>query len=61
MVVKGEPVWNLVTRQGTTFYLWLEDSVLHIQNRLFEITEDAPDNVHFCMECAIIGKDWKNR
>ena len=50
-VAKGEPVWNMTTRQGTTLYLCLEDSVLRIQNRLFEITEDAPSSVHFCTEC----------
>lgn len=55
-VAKGERIWNLPTRQGTTLYLCLEDSVLRIQNRLFEITEDAPDSVHFCTECAIIGQ-----
>ena len=43
-------------KQGTTLYLCLEDSVLRIQNRLFEITEDAPDSVHFCTECAPIGQ-----
>ena len=55
-VAKEEPVWNMTTRQGTTLYLCLEDSVLRIQNRLFEITEDAPDSVHFCTECALIGQ-----
>ena len=55
-VAKGEPVWNMATRQGTTLYLCLEDSVLRIQNRLFEIAEDAPDSVHFCTECAPIGQ-----
>ena len=54
-VAKGEPVWNLAAKQGATLYLCLEDSVLRIQNRLFEITEDAPDCVHFCTECAPIG------
>ena len=44
------------TRQGTTLYLCLEDSTLRIQNRLFEITEDAPSTVHFCIECALIGR-----
>ena len=53
---KGEPVWNMTTKQGTTLNLCLEDSVLRIQNRLFEITEDAPDSVHFCTECALIGQ-----
>ena len=55
-VAKGDPVWNMTTKQGTTLYLCLEDSVLRIQNRLFEITEDAPDSVHFCTECALIGQ-----
>ena len=55
-VAKGKPVWNMSTKQGTTLYLCLEDSVLRIQNRLFEITEDAPDSVHFCTECALIGQ-----
>ena len=55
-VAKGEPVWNMATKRGHTLYLCLEDSVLRIQNRLFEITEDAPESVHFCTECAIIGQ-----
>ena len=55
-VAKGEPVWKMPTKQGTTLYLCLKDSVLRIQNRLFEITEDAPDSVHFCTECALIGQ-----
>ena len=55
-VAKGELVWNMASKQGTTLYLCLEDSVLRIQNRLFEITEDAPDSVHFCTECAPIGQ-----
>ena len=55
-VAKGEPVWGMDTRQGTTLYLCLEDSTLRIQNRLFEITEDAPANVHFCTESFILGK-----
>ena len=30
--------------------------MLRIQNRLFEITEDAPPNVHFCTESAVLGR-----
>lgn len=55
-VAKGELVWGMGVKRGTTLYLCLEDSVLRIQNRLFEITEDAPDSVHFCTECAPIGQ-----
>jgi Predicted ATP-dependent serine protease len=54
-VAKGEPVWGMSTHQGATLYLCLEDSTLRIQNRLFEITEDAPPNVHFCIESLILG------
>ena len=42
-------------KQGTTLYLCLEDSQLRIQNRLFDVTEDAPSNVHFCTESRILG------
>lgn len=56
MVAKGEPVWGMDTRQGTTLYLCLEDSTLRIQNRLFEITEDAPASVHFTTQSDILGK-----
>ena len=56
IVAKGEPVWNMSVKQGTTLYLCLEDSTLRIQNRLFEITEDAPASVHFSTESDILGK-----
>ena len=55
-VAKGESVWGMGVKQGTTLYLCLEDSTLRIQNRLFEITEDAPANVHFSTESDILGK-----
>ena len=48
-VAKGEQVWGMSVKQGTTFYLCLEDSTLRIQNRLFEITEDAPPTLHFAV------------
>ena len=48
-VAKGDPVWGMGVKQGTTLYLCLEDSTLRIQNRLFEITEDAPPTLHFAV------------
>ena len=48
-VAKGEAVWGMGVKQGTTLYLCLEDSTLRIQNRLFEITEDAPPTLHFAV------------
>ena len=61
MVAKGKPVWNMQTRQGTTLYLCLEDSRLRIQNRLFEIMEDAPPSVHFCNDTFLIGGGLEER
>jgi len=55
MVAKGEDIWGMPVKQGTTLYLCLEDSTIRIQNRLFEITEDAPNNVHFTTEAFTIG------
>ena len=55
-IAKGEPVWELQTKQGTTLYLCLEDSTRRIQNRLFSITEEAPSSVHFCTESDILDK-----
>lgn len=55
-VAKGEDVWNLHTKQGTTLYLCLEDSMRRIQNRLFTITDEAPSSVRFCTESNILEK-----
>jgi len=55
-VAKGEIVWEFSTTQGTTLYLCLEDSIGRIQNRLFDITEDAPPNIHFSTIAENIGR-----
>ena len=44
---KGEKVWEFETLKSEVLYLCLEDSFARIQSRLFEITDDAPDNLHF--------------
>jgi hypothetical protein len=54
-VVKGEPVWDFATTSGTVLYLCLEDSFTRIQNRLFQITEDAPPTLHFATLAGSIG------
>jgi len=56
MVAKGEPIWGMETRQGTTLYLCLEDSTRRIQNRLYDIGDDASSDVHFCTESYILGR-----
>ncbi|MCM1061555.1 MAG: helicase RepA family protein [Eubacterium sp.] len=46
-VFKGEDFWKMPVKQGSVLYLCLEDSVNRIQQRLFDLTENAPDNLHF--------------
>lgn len=54
-IAKGESVWNFNTDKGTSLYLCLEDSITRIQNRLFDITEDAPPNIYFSTVAENIG------
>lgn len=46
-VAQGKPFWNLQTEKGTVLSLCLEDSFNRIQQRLMDLTEDAPENLHF--------------
>ena len=55
-VANGDPIWGMPVKQGTTLYLCLEDSTMRIQNRLLDVTEDAPESVHFCTECKPLGQ-----
>ena len=53
-IAKGEDVWNFKTTKGTTLYLCLEDNWNRVQSRLFEITDDAPDNAYFAISsCSL--------
>lgn len=52
---KGEPVWGFETQKCEVLYLCLEDSFSRIQSRLFEITEEAPANLHFAVMSDVIG------
>ena len=54
-IAKGESVWNFNTDKGTALYLCLEDSITRIQNRLFDITDDAPPNIYFSTVAENIG------
>ena len=60
MVAKGNPVWGMGVKQGTTLYLCLEDSTLRIQNRLFEITEDAPPASTSPPTATLSARAWRN-
>lgn len=55
-VAKGEAVWEFLVMRGDVLYLCLEDSYSRIQNRLLDITDDAPDNLYF----ATISEKLRN-
>ena len=46
-VAKGDNVWEFPSVRGDVLYLCLEDSYSRIQNRLLDITDDAPPNLFF--------------
>lgn len=43
----GDNVWEFPSVRGDVLYLCLEDSYSRIQNRLLDITDDAPPNLYF--------------
>lgn len=54
-VAQGERVWKHDTTPCGVLYLCLEDTYNRIQNRLFEIADTAPDNLHFGVMADRIG------
>ena len=56
-VAKGEPLWNLPTKQGTVLYLALEDSLSRLQDRLNRLTDEAPASLYFATTAGTIGDE----
>lgn len=54
-IAKGEKVLGQKTTQGTALYLCLEDSYVRIQNRLYELTDEPVENLHFVILSDTIG------
>lgn len=54
-VARGNPLWEFPSTKGTVLYLCLEDSYARIQQRLFELTKDAPSTLHFANLADGIG------
>ena len=48
-VSKGEPIWELQTKQCDVLYLCLEDTFARIQSRLFKLTDVANDKLQFAI------------
>lgn len=54
-VAQGKPVWNLPTLQCDVLYLCFEDTTRRIKDRLYQPTDDAPNNLHFAVACGRVG------
>ena len=54
-VSQGLPVWEMETQQCDVLYLSLEDTRRRIKDRLYNLTDTAPNNLHFAVMCGLIG------
>ena len=54
-IAKGKKVLGHETNCGTTLYLCLEDSFERIQKRLYELTDEPTDRLHFVIMSDLIG------
>lgn len=48
-IAKGEKVLGKASSYGHAVYLSLEDSLIRLQNRLYELTDEPSDNLHFAI------------
>ena len=54
-VAQGNPVWDSPTLACDVLYLCLEDTYNRIQNRLYYLTEEAPENLRFAVISEQLG------
>ena len=54
-IAKGENLLGRETKCGSTLYLCLEDNYTRIQNRLFELTSEPCENLHFAIMAGTLG------
>ena len=60
-VAKGEKFLGHDTKCGGVVYLSLEDSLLRLQNRLYELTEEPSDNLSFALTSGVLGDELEKQ
>ena len=60
-ISKGEPVWGIPTRKTDVVYLALEDREWRIQQRMQELIEAPPENLHFGFSCGQLGSELESQ
>ncbi len=60
-IAKGEKIFERETKCGTALYLCLEDSFERIQKRLYELTDEPTENLHFAIMADTISSGLENQ
>jgi len=60
-LANGEPVWGFPTSKTDVVYLALEDPQWRVQDRMYELTDEPPENISFGFSCNKIGKDLEGQ
>lgn len=54
-VARGQPVWEFQSHKSDVLYLCLEDTYARIQNRLYQLTDEAPTELRIATTSFQIG------
>lgn len=60
-ISQGEPVWGLPTRKTDVVYLALEDREWRVQQRMQDLTDTPPENLHFGFSCGQLGAELESQ
>ena len=55
-ITTGTPLWNFDTVKNDVLYLCLEDGERRLQERMFKMSKEFPDEFHYTTKAALIGK-----
>lgn len=60
-ISQGEPIWGLPTPKTDVIYLALEDREWRVQQRMQELTDEPPKNLHFGFSCGKLGAELEEQ
>ena len=60
-ISQGEPVWGVPTAKTDVIYLALEDNDWRIQQRMQDLVDIPPDNLHFGFSCGKLGAELESQ
>ena len=60
-ISRGEPVWGLPTAKTDVIYLALEDNDWRIQQRMQDLVDEPPKNLHFGFSCGKLGAELEGQ